>query len=445
MGKASKAKRDGSSRQQRIAAQRAAARRAEIRNRILIAAGSVVVIIAVVLAFVLVKVNSNGSSKSSASASGPTGTALASVVKDTTTVPASTLDTVAGGTVSAFPKSISGGPGPTSNGKPGRLYMGARDCPFCPAGRGGMVVALSRFGTFKNLGTTRSSSSDEFPNTATWTFYKSSYTSKYLTFSSVEMETNKLASGGQSYTTLQTPTKAQSALLSKYDAPPYVSSADAGSIPFVDFGNKYLIGGASYRPQVLQGKTWSQIATALKTPSSAIAKAVDGSANYITAAICQLTGNQPATACTPAVKALEQKLCWPAPSPVPGPAPPRPGARRTPRPRAARRMAPPRAARPRTARPRTAQPRRPPPLHRSRRPGPRPRPGPRGPPPPPARPARPAPAGPIRPGTGRSRRPAPPAAAPTRSRRWSATNTRPRGCAGRPSCSRWPDWASRST
>jgi hypothetical protein len=309
MGKASKAKRDGSSRQQRIAAQRAAQRRAEIRNRVLIASGSVVVVIAIVLAFVLVKVNSGGSKSSSSSSAGTiTGTALASAVKDTTTVPASTLDTVAGGTASAFPKSISGGSALTSNGKPEVLYMGAEYCPFCAAERWGMVVALSRFGTFKNLGTTRSSSSDEFPSTATWTFYKSSYTSKYLTFSSVEMETNKLASGGQSYTTLQTPTKAQSALLSKYDAPPYVSSADAGSIPFVDFGNKYLISGASYSPQVLQGKTWSQIATALKTPSSAIAKAVDGSANYITAAICQLTGNQPATACTPAVKALEKKL-----------------------------------------------------------------------------------------------------------------------------------------
>jgi hypothetical protein len=308
MGKASKAKREGSSRQQRIAAQRAAARRAEIRNRILIASGSVVVVIAIVLAFVLVKVNSKSSSSASASANGPTGTALATVVKDTTTVPASTLNTVGAGSVTTPPTKLSGGSALTSNGKPEVLYMGAEYCPFCAAERWGMVVALSRFGTFKNLSTTHSSSSDEFPNTATWTFYKSSYTSKYLTFSSVEEETNQLASGGQSYTTLQTPTKAQQALLTKYDAPPYVSSSDEGAIPFVDFGNKYLISGSSYSPQVLQGKTWSQIATALKNPDSAIAKAVDGTANYITAAICELTGNQPASACTPAVKALEKKL-----------------------------------------------------------------------------------------------------------------------------------------
>ena len=180
MGKASKAKREGSSRQQRIAAQRAAARRTEIRNRILIASGSVVVVIAIVLAFVLVKVNSNGSGSSTASANGPTGTALATVVKDTTTVPASTLNTVGAGSVTTPPAKISGS-ALTSNGKPEVLYIGAEYCPFCAAERWGMVIALSRFGTFKNLSTTHSSSSDQFPNTATWTFYKSSYTSKYLT------------------------------------------------------------------------------------------------------------------------------------------------------------------------------------------------------------------------------------------------------------------------
>ena len=149
MGKASKAKRDGSSRQQRIAAQRAAARRAEIRNRILIAAGSVVVVIAIVLAFVLVKVNSHGSSGSSASGNGPTGTALATVVKNTTTVPASTLNTVGAGSVSTVPAKISGGSALTSGGKPEMLYIGAEYCPYCAAERWGMVVALSRFGTFK--------------------------------------------------------------------------------------------------------------------------------------------------------------------------------------------------------------------------------------------------------------------------------------------------------
>ena len=69
-----------------------------------------------------------------------------------------------------------------------------------------------------------------------------------------------------------------------------------------------MIAGASYNPQLLAGKTWAQIAAALKTPSSPIAQAIDGTANYITAAICQLTGNQPASACTTVVKQLEAKI-----------------------------------------------------------------------------------------------------------------------------------------
>jgi hypothetical protein len=301
MGKASRAKRDGT-RQEKIAAQRARERRAEIRNRVLMASGAVVVVVAIVLAFVLVKMNQKATA--AGTSNGPTGAALASVVTDTTSVPASTLDAVgAGSGVTAPPTSISG-PALTSGGKPEVLYIGGEYCPFCAAERWAMVVALSRFGTFSNLSTVHSGSTDAYPNTPTFTFYGSTYTSRYLTFTPVEETTN--IPQGNSYTTLQTPTSAQQALVQKYDGPPYVQTS--GSIPFIDFGNKYMISGASYSPQVLTGKNWSQIASALKNPSSPIAKAVDGTANYLTAAICKLTGNQPASACTPVVKGLEGKI-----------------------------------------------------------------------------------------------------------------------------------------
>jgi hypothetical protein len=306
MGKASRAKRDGT-RREKIAAQRARERRAEVRNRLLIASGSVIVIIAIVAVFIVVKLNAKPAAASGVS-NGPTGTALASVVNDTTSVPASTLDAVgAGSGVNATPTSVSGSL-LTSGGKPEVLYMGAEYCPYCAAERWAMVVALSRFGTFSNLSTVHSgnNSGEPYPNTPTWTFYKSGYTSNYVAFDHVEMQTN--IPQGSSYTTLQTPNSQQQALLNKYDAPPYVPSANQGAIPFVDFGNKYMISGASFSPQVLQGKSWSQIAAALKTPSSPIAQAVDGAANYMTAAICKLTSNQPATACTPVVKKLEAKI-----------------------------------------------------------------------------------------------------------------------------------------
>ncbi len=42
-----------------------------------------------------------------------------------------------------------------------------------------------------------------------------------------------------------------------------------------------------------RGKTGAQIAAALNDPSSPIAQGAIGAANYMTAAICTMTGNQP--------------------------------------------------------------------------------------------------------------------------------------------------------
>ena len=312
MGKASRTKVD-STRKEKIAAQRAAARRAEQRRRILIASGSVVVVLAIVVAFIVIKLNSSPATDNSPN--GPTGAALASVVSNVTSVPASTLDAVGdgSGSVTAKPQTISGS-ALTANGKPEVLYIGAEYCPFCAAERWAMIVALSRFGTFSGLATVHSAAAngagqaEPYPNTPTWTFVNAKYTSQYLTFSTVEQYTNIPDPSNGLYTTLQTPTTAQQALITKYDAPPYVSSADAGAIPFVDFGNKYLIAGASYSPQVLAGLSWATIGADLSNPNSAVAKAVDGTANYITAAICKLTGNQPASACTTTVKSLESQI-----------------------------------------------------------------------------------------------------------------------------------------
>jgi hypothetical protein len=307
MGKASRTKVE-STRREKIAAQRAAERRAEKRRRILLATGSVVVVLAIVLVFVIVKLNSKSPSGSSAAPNGPTGAALSAVVDNVTSVPASTLDKVGAGGFTGKIQPITGSPAAlTANGKPEMLYMGAEYCPYCGAARWAMIVALSRFGTFSGLSTVHSSSTDVDPNTPTWSFYKSTYTSKYLTFTPVEMTTNVPDSTSPSgYVTLQTPSAAQQALMNKYDVAPYTTQN--GAIPFMDFGNKYVSIGSPYDPGVLAGLSWSQVATDLKNPSSMVAQAIDGTANYITAAICKMTGNQPASACTSAVQSIEATL-----------------------------------------------------------------------------------------------------------------------------------------
>jgi thiol-disulfide isomerase/thioredoxin len=307
MGTQSKRKQDGT-RREKIAAQRAAARRTQVRNRLFLAAGSIVAVAAVVIALAVVKAGSAPGTATAAS-EGPAGAALHSLVADVTSVPASVLDTVGGGDLAADGMTKVNGTPLTADGKPELLYIGADFCPYCAAERWAMIIALSRFGTFSGLSTIHSSATDAYPDTPTFTFYGSSYTSKYLSFVSVEETTNyrqgNSASTSVPYVTLQTPTPAEQALANTYDP-----GSDGSPIPFIDLGNKYVEVSnlAPYGPQDLAGLSWTQIAAALRDPSSAIAQGIDASANYLTAGICEMTGNQPAGACTSAVRALEPKL-----------------------------------------------------------------------------------------------------------------------------------------
>jgi thiol-disulfide isomerase/thioredoxin len=281
---------------QKIAAQRAAARRAEVRRRVLITSGSVIVVVAIVIAFVLIKVSGNNNSSSSASG-GVSGTVLpASVSKDITSVPASTLNTVGVGSVPGYMTADEGGAPPigkvsgsplTSGGKPEMLYIGAEFCPYCGAERWAMAVALSRFGTFTTpLRGFHSSPTDTDPNTPTLTYLNAKYSSKYLVFTPVE---NENIDRGP----LQNTTSQQQALWSKYDPPP-----TGPGYPFIDFGNQYVLKLPNYDPGVLAKMSWAQVAAALHDPSSPVAQGADGSANLITAAICQMTKGQPGSVCT---------------------------------------------------------------------------------------------------------------------------------------------------
>jgi len=51
-------------------------------------------------------------------------------------------------------------------------------------------------------------------------------------------------------------------------------------------------------PSIFAGKSQQQIADDIANPSTTIGKAVLGSANVISAQLCQLTNNQPADVCT---------------------------------------------------------------------------------------------------------------------------------------------------
>jgi hypothetical protein len=267
------------------------------RRRVPWVAGLAVLVVVGALIGAIVARSSSGS-KTSGDASG-------SLLASVTGVPASVSTAVGAGSATG-PKPIDA-PALTKDGKPLIVYLGAEYCPYCAAERWAMIVALSRFGTFSGLQTTHSSSTDVYPSTPTFSFHGASFDSQYVAFEGVELAGNELSGGN--YPKLDTPTAEQQQLLDTYDAPPYVAANAAGAIPFIDIGGKYIVSGATYDPGVLAGKTHEQIAAALSDPTSAVAKGVIGAANQITAAICSVTGNQPAATCSnPTIAAIQATL-----------------------------------------------------------------------------------------------------------------------------------------
>jgi thiol-disulfide isomerase/thioredoxin len=277
----------------RAAALREQQRKREARRRMLTIGGAIVAVLAVVA--VMVIVYATKSDKKNAATRQP---APASIVQQVTTVPAAAFDKVGIGEIVKAPSKITGPP-LVFDGKPGVFFYGAEYCPFCAAERWGVVVALSRFGTWSSLDTTTSSSQDQFPNTPTFSFLNAKFSSPYIGFQSVETQTNQLKNGN--YQTLQIPTAAQAALVSKYNS--------SGSIPFIDFGNKFLIQGATYNNSVLTGKSLDEIAAAVSDPTSDIGKSILGVANTMTASICETTGGKPGAVCNTAdMKKLRSEL-----------------------------------------------------------------------------------------------------------------------------------------
>lgn len=277
----------------------------KMKKNLSFAIGTVIIVSVLFIVLILTSPKSSQQKSQDTSSTGSS-PAPAAIVNDVANVPETILNKIGVGTANGKPIAIKA-PALVTNNKPDILYEGAEYCPYCATERWPMAIALSKFGTFKNLGLTQSSSTDVYPNTQTLSFYKSIYASSYVSFTPIEIETN-IPNGSGSYTNLQTPTTTENNIINKYDASPYLPSQDASAIPFIDLGGKFLIAGASYSPQVLQGKSAKQIASSLSNANSAIAKGADGVANTIIAAICKMTNNRPQTACTPLVKQIESSL-----------------------------------------------------------------------------------------------------------------------------------------
>ena len=221
-------------------------------------------------------------------ANAPSTPADPAVVDAVTTLPASLFDDVGPGTAGnpprAVPDAAVAGDGSV---KPELLFVSGEFCPFCASERWPLVIALSRFGSFEGLSATRSAADDIHPNTATLSFYGSTYESSYLTFDAVEMYSNQRTANG--YAPLQQLTGEQAAIYNQY--------SPGGGIPFLYIDGEYILSGTNYSLELLAGLNWSQIAAAIEQPGSRISDAVVGSANLLTAAICRTTDGQPGEVC----------------------------------------------------------------------------------------------------------------------------------------------------
>ena len=270
---------------ERIAVQQAARKRSEARRRLLTVAGSVTAVVGIAAALVGIKLTA-----SPAMAAATESPASAAVVSQVTSVPAAALARAGTGQVATALEPVKTPAAPlTINGKPAIVFVGEESCPFCAAERWPLIVALSHFGTFTNLGTTTSSATDVDPNTATFSFRTATYHSTQLTLRTTELANN----AGQP---LQPQTALDTQLIRTYDVPPYVNSADqSGAVPFLDIANHDVLAGAQYDPQILAGLSATQIANQLRNPASPVAQAIDGSANVIIAAINSILHNTPAS------------------------------------------------------------------------------------------------------------------------------------------------------
>jgi hypothetical protein len=189
------------------------------------------------------------------------------------------------------------GPPLTEAGKPEVLYVATGYCPYCAAENWALIVALSRFGQFTGLTTSRSPRFEDVPPIDTWTFYGSSYTSPYLAFVPVETRSNVLVSPkankevAASYRVLQHLTAAEQAVFDKYDL--------QRSTPFVDFADQAVQIGSGILANLVAGNTWQQLAADLRHPETLEGATLLNEADTLTAELCSLTGDRPAAACPP--------------------------------------------------------------------------------------------------------------------------------------------------
>jgi Domain of unknown function (DUF929) len=259
-----------------------------------IALGLIIVAICLLGALVIVRDNAAPSSSSTTETFNP---ASSSLMSSMASVPTAVYDAI-GVSSPTIPLTA---PQPTGSSqtwmtsvdgnapKPVVFFYGAEFAPYAAAERWPLALALSRFGTFTQLGLMQSSPTTAFANLSTFTFWQARYSSKYVVLEHVERY-SALNPTGASYQKLEKPKGRQATAVKNYSSSPT-------NFALLDIANRWNLNGSSYAPSVLTGMTQDEVAAALTSPTSPLAQALIGSANQISAAICDADGQAPASVC----------------------------------------------------------------------------------------------------------------------------------------------------
>jgi Domain of unknown function (DUF929) len=167
------------------------------------------------------------------------------------------------------------------------LFVGTEYSSFCAAERWPLIAALARFGSFGTLYDVQSSSIDYAPDTPSFSFDGTKYSSRYVTFHAYEVKSDVLGSNG--YLPLMKLSDSARDTLARYDP--------TMRYPFVDIDGEALVLQSNLSPETFAGTSRQQIAGGLVDSSNPVTQGIVASANYLTAAICHADGEMPATVC----------------------------------------------------------------------------------------------------------------------------------------------------
>jgi Domain of unknown function (DUF929) len=162
------------------------------------------------------------------------------------------------------------------------FFMSALFCPYCAAERWAIVETLQRFGSWTNLGPSKSTGGiDGFAALPTYDFLRASYTSRYVDFTARDI------ADAQGHP-LQKLDAAQRALVNRYDP--------KGGFPFLIIDGAYVQTDSGYPPGLLVDKTFAQVQSAIRHNTS-LGRAIKQEADILTALLCIGDGGRPANVC----------------------------------------------------------------------------------------------------------------------------------------------------